>query len=621
MMDWARSRGDGLLIVLLATIACGDSGSSDADDGTGTGDGTGNGNGTGGDGTGDGGTGDDGGTDDGGTDDGGTDDGGTPEPTCEGEGGVDPVAEPMFVMNLPGNTAWYSSPAIADLDGDGDMEIVAPFYDIFVYDHEGSVLDQEETDNHHYGRVYAPGVVADLDQDQVVEVVVGGSDGWVAAYEFVDGGLEIKSGWPALACNDGTCDNVEVRGTAADDLDDDGTLEVIATTTEGNDGGAQVFVFTAAGEILDPPDTAWPDWPRYNTLTGEGNDADANGQGHHGYGCYGLNVGTGNIDDDPLPEILVTYDNHHINAFEPDGRSITASSYFTNRHSDYAGMPLDWGQFIRYLDPAVEEAHYNQHEGDWPGPTTHPWLQWTASPPVAADLDGDGDNEVIGVPNVEENEPYETIFHAVMVLEGSHGDGSRSAMRLPGWEQLPTSGAPWPREPGDWYPPSGVPSPTVANLVGDDLPEIVVPMNDGSIYAFGPDAAPVWSHDYAGGVAKTYASEATVADLNRDGIPEVVFSTYSLEPDAGRLVILSADGTLLHDVVLPDQGTNGNGIGSPAAPTLGDIDGDDTLEVLVMTFDHGLDVFNVPGSGTACMLWPTGRGNLLRNGQGPAYRP
>ena len=49
-------------------------------------------------------------------------------------------------------------------------------------------------------------------------------------------------------------------------------------------------------------------------------------------------------------------------------------------------MPLDWGQFIRYLEPAVEEAHYNQHEGDWPGPTTHPWLQWTASPPVAADL-------------------------------------------------------------------------------------------------------------------------------------------------------------------------------------------------------------------------------------------
>jgi hypothetical protein len=26
----------------------------------------------------------------------------------------------------------------------------------------------------------------------------------------------------------------------------------------------------------------------------------------------------------------------------------------------------------------------------------------------------------------------------------------------------------------------------------------------------------------------------------------------------------------------------------------------------------------VPGSGTNCLPWPTGRGNLLRNGAGPA---
>jgi hypothetical protein len=41
------------------------------------------------------------------------------------------------------------------------------------------------------------------------------------------------------------------------------------------------------------------------------------------------------------------------------------------------------------------------------------------------------------------------------------------------------------------------------------------------------------------------------------------------------------------------------------------------LEILLLTFDHGID-FNVPGSGTGCLLWPTGRGNLLRNGMGPS---
>jgi hypothetical protein len=80
-------------------------------------------------------------------------------------------------------------------------------------------------------------------------------------------------------------------------------------------------------------------------------------------------------------------------------------------------------------------------------------------------------------------------------------------------------------------------------------------------------------------------------------------------------MILSASGTVLHDVPLPDPGYNGNGNGAPAAPTVGDVDGDGQLEILVQTFDHGLDVFTVPGSGTNCVVWPTARGGPLRMGQ------
>ena len=36
---------------------------------------------------------------------------------------------------------------------------------------------------------------------------------------------------------------------------------------------------------------------------------------------------------------------------------------------------------------------------------------------------------------------------------------------------------------------------------------------------------------------KTFASEPVVADLNRDGVPEIVFGTYSLEKNGGRLVV------------------------------------------------------------------------------------
>jgi hypothetical protein len=246
-------------------------------------------------------------------------------------------------------------------------------------------------------------------------------------------------------------------------------------------------------------------------------------------------------------------------------------------------------------------------------------LQWTASPPVVADVDGEGENEVLGFPNGERNEPYETQAFLLMVLQGNYGDGEKAAMRAPGFETLPSSDKPLVRASGDYYPPDGVPAPVVVNLLGDARPEILASLNDGFVYAFSPEGKRLFRYDYSHGAPKTFASEPVVADLNQDGRPEILFGTYSLEPNGGHLVVLENTGALLYDVELPDQGENGNGIGVPAAPTVGDLDGDGQLEIAVLTFDHGVDVFTVPGSGTKCLPWPTGRGNYLRNGQGPAY--
>ncbi len=504
--------------------------------------------------------------------------------------------------------------------GSGSKKIIGTFYDIIVWDGNGNELDRAPHGSSypHKSRVYAPAVVTDLEQDGVYEIVAGSGD-VVVAYEWKNNRLVLKQGWPASVCSAGQCP--EVRGLAAGDLDNNGSIEVVATTTQTRDDGAQVFVFSPNGSSYQPPGLGFTAWPRYNTATGSGNDADVNGQGNHGYGCYGLNVGIGNLDNDSEQEIVVTFDNHQINVFQHTGVSMLAAPYFTNRASAYQGRRLNWGQFIRWFDPVVEHNHYHLHTGSWPHPNTEKWMQWTSSPPSVADINSDGKNEVVAVANVEMDVPYDTKHHSIMVLQGSYGSGTEASKRLPGWENLPSSGYPLNRSGLSWYPPRNPPAPTIADINNTAAgPEILYAAHDGYIYCTSAKAQRLWRRDIRHNRSLMYASEIAVVDLNKDGFVELVFTTYGPPHNAssaphGYLMILDRNGAVLHDLQLPVQGTNGNGKGAPAAPTVMDVDGDGTLEILVQTFGAGLFIYTVPGSRENLQLWPTARGNFLRDGR------
>ncbi len=219
------------------------------------------------------------------------------------------MAKPVRVRTLTGDkswaeTGWFSSPGLVDLDGDGKKEIVAPFYSLFVFDSAGNTLATIKEGAYTKDRIHAPAVVADLDGDGVMDIVAAGGEGTVAAYEWRNGTLAIKPGWPASTTSGGQ--SPEGRGMAAADLDGDGQIEVVVTTTNTSDTGSQVFVFSPNGKLYQPAGTSFQAWPRYNTRAGLGGDTDTNGIGQTGYGCYGLNVGIGNIDDDAQQEIIVT---------------------------------------------------------------------------------------------------------------------------------------------------------------------------------------------------------------------------------------------------------------------------------------------------------------------------
>ena len=461
-------------------------------------------------------------------------------------------------------------------------------------------------------------MVTDLEGDGVTDIVVAGNEGTVAAYEFRGGALHVKSGWPASTDSGGQ--SPEARGLAAADLDGDGTVEVVATTTNTSPSGAQVFVFDATGGLFQPEGGHSPAWPRYNQLPGPGNDLRFNQVGNHGYGAYGENVAIGNIDDDPELEIITTFDNHQINAFNLDGTSILASPWFTNRESGAEGKRMGWGQFIRWADPRVERRHYHLHTGRGRArPASLAAVDRLAA--AVADLDGDGRNEVIGLPNAELHIPYRTQGYAFMVLDGATatgvarrgGTGASRSCRCPttrstapaatGTRPTASPHRPWSTSSATTGPRSSRPFP-----VARSTPSLRTATSSGP-----PKYAPRRS--------KTFASEVVAADLNKDGRPELVFGTYALHRNAGRLVVLSAHGKKLSVTRLSHQGQDGNGIGVAAAPSIGDLTGNGTLEIVLTTFDHGIDVYTVPGSGTGCLPWPTGRGNILRNGMGPATAP
>ncbi len=526
---------------------------------------------------GEGGDGDDGADGADGADDGDGGDGGIepPAPVCDEAGGDAAAQTPelAFAVGDRGDEAWLASPVVVDLDGDGDPEIAAGRDErMIVWSSDGQVLWTDGTE----GRIWSSPVAADLDPGKGGLELAAASRGSIYAWDAAGQPLD---GFP-FEWRD------EMRSLAAGDIDGDGELELVAVTTNPLDAGDQrdiVIAVEADGQIVE----GFP----ANTGGSSGCDDEC-----YVTGGYDQNLALGDVDGDGRADILAPQDNAYMSLHDGTGRAFDAADIFEGR-SKFMG--------IRFLHD-YDQARQGYADDEDSANQAH----FTNSAPAIADMDGDGIGDLVvlgSVQNAAQSERERGVALWVVHNDGRRLDSWQTPLHVPEYRA------------GLWdFEETNVVAATNQVAVVDldpDLPgpEVVFAGFDGRVHAVSAAADELWSASFTtdsdvltGGVA--------VADLSRDGRPEIVFATYSPEDGRSALFVLDGGGNPVAELPLP-------GRGAMAVPTIADADGDGQLEIAVSLKDaDGGDevlVYTVPGSGADCLLWPTGRGNYRRDGYLP----
>lgn len=488
-------------------------------------------------------------------------------------------------------TGWYSSPAVANLDGDPQPEIIAASYSVWALDGKTWGMDWSAPTGHDVtqpdaesiGRTWGGVIAADLDADGSLEIATAHNSGVVAVYDKTG---HFKPGWPKQITPN------ELRGLLAADVSGDGKLELIAT--RAGLSARNTWVLSSGGAVL----SGWPQLPQDNN----------NSQGY-GWGIFNANAAAADLTGDGKKELVVPSDVHYINAYTGSGSALSANPVF--------GAGKTWGLVGAWENASMEITGGEQCKSSLPRAKNYR-PNFAGSPASIADLNGDGLREVVVAGNVYDcsHDPYLDRYTGPLIY---NADRSR----------FNTSGFDWTSTPTDTGAPlsedynliqNAQPNPVLADLDNDGKKEILYPSYDGRLHAFWLDKKEHGDWPYSiykpGEGTYRFATEPTVADLDNDGSAEVIFADWPANNSGklGKLHILTAAGAPLYEIDLPaPRGENWNG--ALAAPTLADVDLDGRLEAVLMTINSGVVVYDlgVPAA-SARILWGTGRANFSRDG-------
>ena len=498
--------------------------------------------------------------------------------------------------------AYYSTPSVVDLNGDGRLEIISTAYSIFNIDAATGNINWQipsgfdrntPATTKPKGRAFADVITMDIDGDGSLEIVTGHSinnDGgvvisnnyWRGVAAVYDSNGYFKPGWPIELPR-------PVNSIVAHDLNGDGRCEIVVGLA--GETSQSVWVFDASGNIL-------PGWPQLTAATDATQNFDFAQNTGYQYGIFGNNIAVGDINGDGVPEIVVPSDLPFLCAYDMYGNLIKANAAFGGR---------SWGRVGTWEDYEYEKLVENEGWGvgvDWQ--TGQPIdlftlprekrnnATFTIAQAVIYDVDKNGVNEVVVIGTINDRAlpwPELPLYQAPFIL---NGDRSRFKTAQYDWTSIP-------KDTGrvmsvDWLEiePCFL-SPTVCDLDMDGVTDIVYPAASGKVLRFSLDRANEWSYWACDSTTMEYASPVAAVDINNDGMTELVFTTTAAKNSGktGSLVILDSSGRQLHKVTLPAALDGSIPNGGLARPIVRDIDSDGRMEIIINSHLSGVVMYRV----------------------------
>lgn len=469
-------------------------------------------------------------------------------------------------------TGWYSSPAVADLDRDGTMEVIWGASDVVAINGEDGTVQWRGSSGN---RVWPGIAIADLTGDGTLEVIVGRNSNQLTVYQANGSVL-----WTRNPFSGG-----EVRSVAVADLENDGLMEIIVGRASSGS--------TLQMSVYEPDGTVRAGWPARHT--------NENG---FGAGMYNENITVGDLNADGFKEIFGPTDTHYITVLDRNGTQLPANAIY--------GAGKVWSQVGVHVDHSVDLIGFANC-----GVEHRP--NFANCAPAIGDLDGNGTFEFITTGDVyncdigdnEQGDLYVIPF--VLNLDRTRWMGSGFD-----WTVIPSPAAnATPLSEDFSIIENNVHNTVLADLDGDGQKEILYPSYDGRLHAYWLDKTQHGNWPFVvPGSGFRFASEPAVVDLDNDGHAEVIFTSWPQKGAAnlGQLHILDYLANTLFTVTLPGSFPSGSWNGGLGAPTIANIDADPDMEIVVGTSSSGLVAYDMAGTANARILWGTGRGGYLRTG-------